>query len=165
MKWLYVHLFRDGSLVLQAFRRQENSPELQLTAALHRNIETMVYERAKGRFAGGRLFHIVRFLLNTAEFGYTIGVFVQTYLALPGALALAGDTGSAGRHTAALLQPLIRNRLILAGCTRKMQPLIDVLLEGHVAAREQPGLLAVLERFVRVHRAKTRVQLLLQQGF
>lgn len=63
-----------------------------------------------------------------------------------------------------LLQPFVRDCLILAGRAREMQPLIDVLLERHIAARQQPCLLAVLERLVRMHRAKTRIQLLLQQG-
>ena len=72
---------------------------------------------------------------------------------------------STSTQALALLQPLVLNRLILTRRAREVQPLIDVLLKHHIAARQQPGLFAKLERLVRMNRAQSGIQLLLQQRF
>src|ERR1700754_3804836 len=62
-----------------------------------------------------------------------------------------------------LLQPLVRNGLILTAFSRKMQPLVDILLEHDVAARHHPRFFTILERLVRMDRAEAGIELLLQQ--
>src|SRR5882757_8473757 len=74
---------------------------------------------------------IVRVLLNTLRSGYTIALTTGTYKrsappAFPDRARRAPNPA-----TPASLQPLIRDRLILAGRLRKVQPLVDVLLKGH----------------------------------
>jgi hypothetical protein len=80
MKWLHAQLFQDGSAVLQAvFRRDETrlfaGSSARCAAAFHACGEDL----SEGRFVDPLFNWIAQVLLNTSNAGYTIVSAVRTY--------------------------------------------------------------------------------------